>query len=306
MDYDVLVVGSGIGGMESALKLGDMGYKVLVVEKEPSVGGKMILLSKVFPTLDCASCISTPKMAATVAPPECDGPHRLGGRRHRPERQRRLPREGAPQAAVRRRVRCAPAAASASSPAPSPCPTSSTATWSPGAPRTSPSRRRCRRRLLIERAGTSPCTFACPAGIKAHGYVSLRPQRRVREGVRPRAGDDAARRQPRTRLLRAVRGAVHARKPRRPRAHSPPEALRRRRPLRARRAAGARAARAERQARRRRRLRPCRSHRSLAARAAGIRREDLRGGARAGRRPAARDPVLPSACRGRRARRRRT
>ncbi len=69
VDYDVLVVGSGIGGMESALKLGDMGYKVLLVEKEASVGGKMILLSKVFPTLDCASCISTPKMAATIHHP---------------------------------------------------------------------------------------------------------------------------------------------------------------------------------------------------------------------------------------------
>jgi heterodisulfide reductase subunit A len=69
VEYDVLVVGSGIGGMESALKLGDMGYKVLLVEKEASVGGKMILLSKVFPTLDCASCISTPKMAATIHHP---------------------------------------------------------------------------------------------------------------------------------------------------------------------------------------------------------------------------------------------
>ena len=55
--------------MESALKLGDMGYKVLLVEKEASVGGKMILLSKVFPTLDCASCISTPKMASTIHHP---------------------------------------------------------------------------------------------------------------------------------------------------------------------------------------------------------------------------------------------
>ena len=75
MDYDALVVGSGIGGMESALKLGDMGYKVLVVEKEASVGGKMILLSKVFPTLDCASCISTPKMAATIHHPNVDRAH---------------------------------------------------------------------------------------------------------------------------------------------------------------------------------------------------------------------------------------
>ncbi len=72
MKYDALVVGSGIGGMESALKLGDMGYKVLVVEKDASVGGKMILLSKVFPTLDCASCISTPKMAATIHHPNID------------------------------------------------------------------------------------------------------------------------------------------------------------------------------------------------------------------------------------------
>ena len=69
MKYDILIVGGGIAGMESALTLGDMGYKVLLVEKEASIGGKMVLLSKVFPTLDCASCISTPKMAATAHHP---------------------------------------------------------------------------------------------------------------------------------------------------------------------------------------------------------------------------------------------
>ena len=69
MKYDVLVVGSGIAGMESSIKLGDMGYKVLLVEKEASVGGRMILLSKVFPTLDCASCISGPKMSSTINHP---------------------------------------------------------------------------------------------------------------------------------------------------------------------------------------------------------------------------------------------
>jgi heterodisulfide reductase subunit A-like polyferredoxin len=40
MDYDVVIVGAGIAGMESALLLGDMGYRVLLVEKEPSIGGK--------------------------------------------------------------------------------------------------------------------------------------------------------------------------------------------------------------------------------------------------------------------------
>ncbi|MCL4340076.1 MAG: FAD-dependent oxidoreductase, partial [Thaumarchaeota archaeon] len=56
--YDVLVIGGGIAGMEAAIDLGDMGFKVALVEKEPTIGGKMLLLSKVFPTLDCASCIS--------------------------------------------------------------------------------------------------------------------------------------------------------------------------------------------------------------------------------------------------------
>ena len=49
LDYDVMVVGAGVAGMETAALLGDMGYDVLLVEKEPSIGGKSILLSKVFP-----------------------------------------------------------------------------------------------------------------------------------------------------------------------------------------------------------------------------------------------------------------
>jgi len=66
---DVLVIGGGIAGVESALKLADTGYKVLIVEKDLSIGGKMILLSKVFPTLDCAACITTPKVSETARHP---------------------------------------------------------------------------------------------------------------------------------------------------------------------------------------------------------------------------------------------
>lgn len=62
-DFDALVIGGGIAGIESALNLANTGYKVLLVEKDLSVGGKMILLSKVFPTLDCAACITTPKVS---------------------------------------------------------------------------------------------------------------------------------------------------------------------------------------------------------------------------------------------------
>jgi heterodisulfide reductase subunit A len=65
-DYDVLVVGGGIAGLQTALDLADRGRTVLVVEKEPSIGGKMIALSKVFPTMDCASCITTPRMSSAA------------------------------------------------------------------------------------------------------------------------------------------------------------------------------------------------------------------------------------------------
>jgi len=65
-NFDTLVVGGGIAGLQTALDLGDQGYKVAVVEKDASIGGKMIRLSKVFPTLDCASCITTPKMSAVA------------------------------------------------------------------------------------------------------------------------------------------------------------------------------------------------------------------------------------------------
>jgi len=66
---DALVIGGGIAGLQSALDLADQGFKVLVVEREASIGGRMIALSKVFPTLDCSSCITTPKMSAAAHHP---------------------------------------------------------------------------------------------------------------------------------------------------------------------------------------------------------------------------------------------
>jgi len=58
-----LVIGGGIAGIQTALDVADAGYKVYLVEKEPSIGGHMIQLDKTFPTLDCSACILTPKMA---------------------------------------------------------------------------------------------------------------------------------------------------------------------------------------------------------------------------------------------------
>ena len=172
MDYDVLVVGSGIGGMESALKLGDMGYRVLVVEKEPSVGGRMVLLSKVFPTLDCASCIATPKMAATAHHPNVTvtADSEVAG----------IARDGTGgfHVQVHRRPRFVDlSACTGCRQCEQACTVAVPDEWNGGMvsrraayiafPQAIP------QKALIERPGTSPCIDACPAGIKAHGYVSL-------------------------------------------------------------------------------------------------------------------------------------
>lgn len=57
-----LVIGGGIAGIQTALDIAEAGYKVDIVEKKPTIGGKMAQLDKTFPTLDCAACILTPKM----------------------------------------------------------------------------------------------------------------------------------------------------------------------------------------------------------------------------------------------------
>ena len=62
MTKRALVIGGGIAGITAALDIADAGFPVDIVEKDYTVGGKMAKLDKTFPTLDCASCIVTPKM----------------------------------------------------------------------------------------------------------------------------------------------------------------------------------------------------------------------------------------------------
>ena len=57
-----LVIGGGIAGIQTALDIADAGFEVDIVEKTPTIGGRMAQLDKTFPTLDCAACILTPKM----------------------------------------------------------------------------------------------------------------------------------------------------------------------------------------------------------------------------------------------------
>ena len=62
MTKKVMVIGGGIAGINAALDLADMGFKVYMVEKTETIGGYMALLDKTFPTLDCSICIEGPKM----------------------------------------------------------------------------------------------------------------------------------------------------------------------------------------------------------------------------------------------------
>jgi heterodisulfide reductase subunit A len=62
VEKSVLVVGGGIAGIQASLDLANAGFKVFLVEKAPSIGGRMAQLDKTFPTLDCSACILTPKM----------------------------------------------------------------------------------------------------------------------------------------------------------------------------------------------------------------------------------------------------
>ena len=62
LNKNVLVIGGGIAGIQAALDIADGGKKVYLVEKEPSIGGRMAQLDKTFPTIDCSACILSPKM----------------------------------------------------------------------------------------------------------------------------------------------------------------------------------------------------------------------------------------------------
>ncbi len=62
VNKSVLVIGGGVAGIEAALTLADGGNQVYMVEKEPTIGGKMALLNEVFPTNDCSICVLAPKM----------------------------------------------------------------------------------------------------------------------------------------------------------------------------------------------------------------------------------------------------
>jgi heterodisulfide reductase subunit A2 len=68
----VLVLGGGIAGIQTSLDVANAGHKVILVEKQPSIGGHMSQLSETFPTLDCSQCILTPRMVEVAQNPNIE------------------------------------------------------------------------------------------------------------------------------------------------------------------------------------------------------------------------------------------
>ena len=72
IDADVLIVGAGISGMQSALDIGDKGYKVVIIDRTSTIGGSMVKLDKTFPTNDCSICTAAPKMVEVSRHPNIE------------------------------------------------------------------------------------------------------------------------------------------------------------------------------------------------------------------------------------------
>ncbi len=176
---EVLIVGGGIAGITAALNIANSGKRVYLVERQPSIGGMMAKFDKTFPTLDCASCILTPKMSAVASHPNIelftysqiqsvDG--YIGNFDVKILKKARRIIESKCTGCGECAIVC-----------PVEFPSEfdeflgkRKATYRPFA-------QAVPNVYTIEKLGSSPCSFTCPAGIQAHGYVALAGARRFEE-----------------------------------------------------------------------------------------------------------------------------
>ncbi len=181
VNRNTLVVGGGIAGITTALEIAEAGHKVYLVEKTPSIGGHMAQLDKTFPTLDCAACISTPKMSQAGQHPKIDllsysevtsvSGH-AGNFKISVNRKPRFIHEKDCKG-------CGDCAAV--------CPVNIPSEFDQGlASRKAayrPFPQSVPNTYTIDRRGTSPCHAACPAGVNAQGYIALIAQGKFAEAL---------------------------------------------------------------------------------------------------------------------------
>jgi heterodisulfide reductase subunit A-like polyferredoxin len=181
MSSDVLVIGGGIAGIQAALDLAEMGIHVHLVEREPSIGGRMAQLDKTFPTNDCAICILSPKLADCSRHPNIII-HTYS------EVQQVAGSEGNFEVTVLKRARYVDekkcnACGDCGRVCPIPLPdefnmglSNRTAIYRPYA-------QAIPNAYLVSKRGTSPCKATCPAETSAQGYIALIAQGQYEEAL---------------------------------------------------------------------------------------------------------------------------
>ncbi|MDI6708877.1 MAG: FAD-dependent oxidoreductase, partial [Candidatus Thermoplasmatota archaeon] len=177
----VLVIGGGIAGIQASLDLAEKGMKVWLVERSPSIGGRMAQLDKTFPTNDCSICILSPKMAECYLNPninlltyselmEVSG--EAGNFKVKILKKAKYVDE----------EKCT-GCGDCSKNCPVEIPNQFEMNLAPRKAIYRPFPQAVPNKFTIDKRGISPCRNACPAGVNAQGYIALISQAKFKEAL---------------------------------------------------------------------------------------------------------------------------